>query len=183
MIRRIGSILVCLVFLSPLVVLESAEAGVLLRSGQVRSRVRTRTPRMRLGYSPASTWVSVSRKINPINSRTLTSEKALSRYTRKRERYIRELQRYERRKKRENKRLEKRRERERARQLRKEQREYARRALAEQNRKKDPSKHRESEGEYVETQNGDTSAVRIEGRKKAKPSFWSRFWQKLIGPK
>ena len=172
-------LVVCMALLCPEVLVQEANAGVLLRSGRVRSQVRTRTPRMRLGFKKASTWVSVSRKINPINSQTMTSDKALARYSRNRERYMRELKRYEARRARNAQRLAKRRERQKARELR-DQKRRMQRVHAKQKRKQDLEKRLDS-SESGQKADSDSPNVKIQGQKKSQPSFWRRFWQKLIG--
>lgn len=180
MIRKFISFVVAVLVFLPTLPVQEAEAGVLLRSAQVRSRVRTRTPRVRLGYQKASTWVSVSRRVNPINTRTLTSENALAKYERRLERYNREVDRIEKRREREEKRELRRKQSEERRAQAKAKREHARK-LEQQKRKAELSGEAGEES-GVDSSSNDSGRVTIRGQSKS-ATFWSRFWSSLINRK
>lgn len=180
MLSRFGILLISLSLLTPVLVVESADAGVLLRSQTIRSRVRTRTPRVRLGYKSASTWVSVSRRNNPINSATMGSSKALESYERSWERYSRKVKRIEEREERKRKREARKRELKQKRELREARREYQRR-LKEQQRR--AASQPSASEQQTASQQGfrDGSGTTVTGSREKKETFWSRFWRKMIG--
>ncbi|MCB0322595.1 MAG: hypothetical protein KDD69_03445 [Bdellovibrionales bacterium] len=168
-----------------------ADAGILLRSSRLTSRAGTRLPRIRVGAVRPST--AAAARIRPVGrSRDYGTAETMQNLIDQQKKYQRKLAKWHKKKARAEARLKRKKERQERLEERRRAKKLKKLRKAQQRQQRLEAKKAEQSGQSVEQSGGEQSKAEkpnrfgkardIEsGKRTARASFWSRFWQALIG--